>query len=288
MAAHGIVGIEGIDTRALVSHIRDHGAQQAVLATGDVDERRIIEEAAASPTLEGMDLATGVSTQAAYRWKSGVWSLDGGYKPSEPQGPLVVSFDFGIKLNILRNLTELGCRVVTVPASTTAAEVLAMKPDGLFLSNGPGDPDAVKGAIGVVGDLLERLPTFGICLGHQILALALGARTYKMKFGHHGGNQPVMELETGIIDITSQNHGFAVDAGSLPTGVRVTHVNLNDDTVEGLGHGSLPVFSVQYHPEASPGPHDAHPLFERFVDSMKSMGGDAAGTPVRGEPGLAC
>ncbi len=288
MASHGIVGIEGIDTRALVAHIRDRGAQQAVLATGEVDENALKNEAAARPTLDGMDLATGVSTEDAYRWKSGLWTLRNGYASIDAAGPLVVSFDFGIKLNILRNLTELGCRVITVPASTTTAEVMAMKPDGLFLSNGPGDPDAVKGAIGVVSELVQQIPTFGICLGHQILALALGAKTYKMKFGHHGGNQPVIELSSGVIDITSQNHGFAVDADSLPQGVRVTHLNLNDDTVEGLEHESLPVFSVQYHPEASPGPHDASPLFRRFLESMKAGAAELPEALLRPEPGMGC
>lgn len=286
MSEHGIIGLQGIDTRALVRHIRDQGAQQAVLATGDVDEAALVAEAQGSPTLVGLDLATGVSTRERYRWRSSPWVLGRGYGETSPRGPLVAAFDFGIKLNILRNLVGLGCRVVVLPAGSSAQAVRELAPDGLFLSNGPGDPDAVKGAIDVVAELVEELPTFGICLGHQILALALGARTYKMKFGHHGGNQPVLDLDSGIVEITSQNHGFAVDAASLPAGARVTRINLNDETVEGLELTDRPVFSVQYHPEASPGPHDARPLFERFVASLHgspSARGELA-IPVRSEP----
>ncbi len=273
MSEHGIVGIEWIDTRALVRHIRDHGAQQAVLATGEVDEAALLHEAAARPSLVGQDLANGVSTAKPYRWIGGTWTLERGFVEGSGDGPLVAAFDYGLKLNIARSLAARGCRVVVVPAGTSAADVRALGVDGLFLSNGPGDPDAVRGAVEVVGELAREMPTFGICLGHQILALALGARTFKMKFGHHGGNQPVMELDTGEVAITSQNHGFAVDPDSLPRDVRVTHVNLNDRTVEGLAHRELPVFSVQYHPEASPGPHDAAPLFERFLTSMKTRSG---------------
>jgi len=268
MEGHGIVGIEGVDTRALVRHIRELGAQQAVLACGDVDEQELVKEARAASGMQGQDLATGVSTKQPYRWLTGNWRRQDGYRAVEGRGPLVATIDFGIKYNILRNLRDLGCRVVVLPASTPAAEVMALQPDGLFLSNGPGDPDAVRSAIACVTELVEELPTFGICLGHQILALALGGKTYKMKFGHHGGNQPVLDLDTGVIEITSQNHGFAVDADSLPPGVRVTRINLNDRSVEGLAHDSRPVFSVQYHPEASPGPHDANPLFKRFVSCL--------------------
>jgi carbamoyl-phosphate synthase small subunit len=270
MKEHGIVGIEWIDTRALVRHIRDHGAQQAVLATGDVDEAALVREAAARASLVGQDLATGVSTAGPYRWTGGLWDLAKGYVEGPADGPLVVAFDYGLKLNIARNLAAAGCRVVVVPAGTSAEQVRELGADGLFLSNGPGDPDAVRGAIDAIGKLAREMPTFGICLGHQILALALGAKTYKMKFGHHGGNQPVIELDTGRVSITSQNHGFAVDEKSMPDFLRVTHVNLNDRTVEGFAHRELPIFSVQYHPEASPGPHDAEPLFARFVDSMKT------------------
>ncbi|MBI5506689.1 MAG: glutamine-hydrolyzing carbamoyl-phosphate synthase small subunit [Deltaproteobacteria bacterium] len=273
MSEHGIVGIEWIDTRALVRHIRDHGAQQAVLATGEVDEAALLHEAATRPSLVGQDLANGVSTARPYRWIGGTWTLERGFVEGAGDGPLVAAFDYGLKLNIARSLAERGCRVVVVPAGTSAAEVRALGVDGLFLSNGPGDPDAVRGAVEVVSELAREMPTFGICLGHQILALALGARTFKMKFGHHGGNQPVLELDTCEVAITSQNHGFAVDPESLPSDVRVTHVNLNDRTVEGLAHRELPVFSVQYHPEASPGPHDAAPLFERFLASMKTRSG---------------
>ncbi len=273
MEEHGIVGIHELDTRQLVRHIRDNGAQQAVLASGDdVDEAALVREAASRPGLEGSDLARVVSTEDAYRWRAGVWELGSGFASgaADAVGPLVVAFDFGIKLNILRSLSSMGCRVVVVPASTTAAEVRALGPDGVFLSNGPGDPDAVSGACTVVSELLRDFPTFGICLGHQILALALGAKTYKMKFGHHGGNQPVLDVDSGVVEITAQNHGFAVDADSLPSDVRVTRINANDQSVEGLEHADLPVFSVQYHPEASPGPHDAHRLFARFLALMRT------------------
>ena len=270
MRDHGIVGIQEIDTRALVRHIRDTGAKQGVLATGSVDERALVAEAKARPSLEGQNLATQVSTRERYTWRGAKWDLESGYGEGSGDGPLVAAFDFGMKLNILRNLAALGCRVVVVPANTTAADVRALGPDGVFLSNGPGDPDAVAGAIPVVAELLREYPTFGICLGHQILALAVGARTYKMKFGHRGGNQPVIDVDTGVVEITSQNHGFAVDADSVPHDMRVTRINLNDQTVEGLDHKTLPVFSVQYHPEASPGPHDANPLFKKFYDKMKT------------------
>jgi carbamoyl-phosphate synthase small subunit len=271
MREHGLIGIQDLDTRMLVRRIRDHGAQQAVLATGDVDAAALVKEAAARPSLVGADLANVVSTDDRYRWRSGLWRLGEGHGGAHGTGPLVAAFDFGIKVNILRNLADMGCRVVVVPSGSTAADVRALAPDGLFLSNGPGDPDAVAGAIGVVAELIKEYPTFGICLGHQILALSLGAKTYKMKFGHHGGNQPVIDVDPGVVEITSQNHGFAVDADTLPADVRVTRLNLNDRTVEGLEHTGLPVFSVQYHPEASPGPHDANPLFKRFLKSMTSV-----------------
>lgn len=270
MKGHGIVGIEWIDTRALVRHIRDHGAQQAVLATGEVDEAALVREAAGRASLVGQDLASGVSTKKPYRWTGATWQLEKGYVEGAGDGPLVAAFDYGLKFNISRNLVAQGCRVVVLPAGTSAQQVRDLGADGLFLSNGPGDPDAVSGAIEVIGELAREMPTFGICLGHQILALALGAKTYKMKFGHHGGNQPVLEVDTGQVSITSQNHGFAVDGDSLPADLRITHINLNDRTVEGFAHRELPIFSVQYHPEASPGPHDAEPLFARFVESMKT------------------
>ncbi|MFQ5479202.1 MAG: glutamine-hydrolyzing carbamoyl-phosphate synthase small subunit [Candidatus Binatia bacterium] len=283
MESHGIIGIEAVDTRALVRHIRDLGAQQAILATGDCDEEELVREAAATPGLEGQDLASDVTTAQAYRWETGEWVLGRGHETRRCDGPLLAVFDFGVKLNILRNFVNLGCRLAVIPSGSDAEYVRTLGPDGLFLSNGPGDPDAVTGAIEVVGQLLGDYPTFGICLGHQILALALGGRTFKMKFGHHGGNQPVMDLETGVVEITSQNHGFSVDPDSLPAELRVSHLNLNDQTVEGLAHRELPIFSVQYHPEASPGPHDANPLFRKFVAGLKAGRGSpgAAGLPLR-------
>jgi len=267
----GIPGIQGIDTRRLVRHVRDHGAQEACLSTLDLDPARAVERARRSPGLVGRDLVRDVTCKEPYDWEESTWTLAGYGRAdeSEARRPFVVAYDFGIKRNILRNLVASGCRVRVVPASFPAAEALAMKPDGIFLSNGPGDPDAVPYARQIVADLVGQKPIFGICLGHQILGLALGGKTYKLKFGHHGGNQPVMDLTTGKVEITSQNHGFAVDVDSLPGIARLTHVNLNDRTVEGLEHTQLPIFSVQYHPEASPGPHDANYLFRRFVDLMK-------------------
>ncbi|MBP1685723.1 MAG: carbamoyl phosphate synthase small subunit [Deltaproteobacteria bacterium] len=277
---HGIPGIQGIDTRALVRHIRTHGAQEAVISTADLDPASLVAKARALPGLIGRDLVKEVTCAESYDWNEGTWALGVGYasgpaKQTRPKGrgrrpkaPLVVAYDFGVKRNILRNLVHMGCRVRVVPASTSAADALAHKPQGIFLSNGPGDPDVGPYA-GIVRDLVGKKPIFGICLGHQILGLALGGRTYKLKFGHHGGNQPVMDLTTRKVEITSQNHGFAVDMDSLQGHVQLTHVNLNDRTVEGLAHAELPIFSVQYHPEASPGPHDANYLFQRFVEMMR-------------------
>ena len=282
MRTNGIVGIYGIDTRALVRHLRDHGAQTGVISTaaGSVDE--LIAQAQAAPGLIGQDLVKNVTCPEAYDWNEGMWELVGGYKERDGSSTakrsrkgsftapkfFVVAYDFGIKYNILRNLAESGCQVRVVPASTPASEVLTLKPDGIFLSNGPGDPDAVPYAKDNVQQLIGKKPIFGICLGHQILGLALGGKTYKLKFGHHGANQPVMDLTTRKVEITSQNHGFAVDADSLGGAAQLTHVNLNDNTVEGLAHRDLPIFSVQYHPESSPGPHDANYLFKRFTDMM--------------------
>jgi carbamoyl-phosphate synthase small subunit len=274
-ARHGIPGIDGIDTRALVRHLRDHGAQEAVLSSVDLDADRLVRRAKDAPSMVGQDLANLVTCKEAYGWSQGPWTLEGYTSVDEVadrrgKPPLkVVAYDYGIKHNILRNLVAVGCAVRVVPASTPARDVLAARPDGVFLSNGPGDPDAVVGARENVAELLGKVPVFGICLGHQILGLALGGRTYKLKFGHHGGNQPVQDLTTGMVEITAQNHGFAVDPASLRDRARVTHVNLNDRTVEGLVVKDQPTFSVQYHPEASPGPHDARYLFRRFVDLME-------------------
>jgi carbamoyl-phosphate synthase small subunit len=282
MRVNGIVGIFGIDSRALVRHLRDHGAQVGVISTGSASADELVAKAKAAPGLVGQDLVRNVTCPEAYDWNEGMWQLVGGYKRRDGSSAakrsrkgsfsapkyFVVAYDFGIKYNILRNLAESGCQVRVVPASTPASEVLALKPDGIFLSNGPGDPDAVPYARDNVQQLIGKKPIFGICLGHQILGLALGGKTYKLKFGHHGGNQPVMDLTTRKVEITAQNHGFAVDAESLGGAVQLTHVNLNDNTVEGLAHRELPIFSVQYHPESSPGPHDANYLFKRFTDLM--------------------
>jgi carbamoyl-phosphate synthase small subunit len=269
---HGVPGIHGIDTRALVRHIRTHGAQEAVISSIDPDPKSVVNKARAWPSLIGRDLVTEVTCRSPYDWGEGTWSLEQGYaKPETPNAKpfFVVAYDFGIKRNILRNLVRSGCRVHVVPATTSAADVLALNPDGIFLSNGPGDPDVGPYA-GIVRDLIGKKPIFGICLGHQIMGLALGGRTYKLKFGHHGGNQPVMDLTTRKVEITCQNHGFAVDVDSLKGIAELTHINLNDQTVEGLAHADLPLFSVQYHPESSPGPRDANYLFERFVKLMEA------------------
>jgi carbamoyl-phosphate synthase small subunit len=277
LARHGIPGIQCIDTRALVRHLRDAGSQEAVLSSVDLDPARLVRKARESPGLIGRDLVANVTCAEPYNWTQGPWKLGHGYTSAADiaaergQRPLdVVAYDFGIKHNILRNLVGAGCRVRVVPAYTPAAEVLATKPDGVFLSNGPGDPDAVKGAPESVAALLGKVPVFGICLGHQILGLALGGRTYKLKFGHHGANHPVKDLTTGKVEITAQNHGFAVDVDSLEGKGELTHLNLNDRTVEGLAVKGQKTFSVQYHPEASPGPHDARYLFRRFVEMMES------------------
>ena len=273
LAAHGRVAIAGLDTRRLTRLIREKGAQAGCISTGpDANPDEALARARAFPGLAGMDLAKVVTRTAPEAWRGGVWSLGEGYAEAAPEdagGRRVVAYDFGVKRNILRLLTDRGCRVDVVPAETPAEAVLAQEPDGVFLSNGPGDPAPCRYAIDAIGGFLDAgLPLFGICLGHQLLALACGGRTVKMPFGHHGANHPVKDLATGEVVITSQNHGFAVDADSLPDDVEVTHVSLFDGTVQGIRSKRFPAFGFQGHPEASPGPHDCGYLFDRFVDSM--------------------
>ncbi|HEY6291316.1 MAG TPA: glutamine-hydrolyzing carbamoyl-phosphate synthase small subunit [Terriglobia bacterium] len=277
LAGFAVPVISELDTRALVRHLRLHGALRGIISTVDLDEARLVARAKASPSMVGLDLASRVSTASRYEWKepsARIFGEDGSPRP--PVRFHVVAYDYGIKHNILRRLVDIGARVTVVPATTSASDVLDLKPDGVFLSNGPGDPEPVDYAAQAVRELAGRVPIFGICLGHQIVGLALGGRTYKLKFGHHGGNHPVMNLETQKVEITAQNHGFAVDPDSLKASeVALTHLNLNDQTLEGLRHRSLPLFSVQYHPEASPGPHDAAYLFERFASMMEDHRGAA-------------
>ena len=254
-----IVAMEGIDTRALVRHIRSKGAMRACISTSDTDEISAVEKARKSPSMENRELASVVTTKQPYEVE-----LEG------RQRFHVVCYDFGVKRNSLRHLAGLGCRITVVPAATPAAEVLALQPDGIFLSNGPGDPASMNKEVEEIRQLVEAaVPIFGICFGHQLLGRALGGKTFKLMFGHRGGNQPVKDLKDGRIEITSHNHGFAVEAGSLPAEVEVTHVNLNDRCVEGMQHKTLPIISVQYHPEAAPGPHDAAHHFQRFIKLME-------------------
>jgi len=269
MAEHGVAGITGIDTRAVTRRIRISGAQRAIITRNVADPAAAVARAKAHPSLEGRDLVKDVTCAAPYEWTEGLWQPpNSGYQPP-PTRHHVVAYDYGIKRGILRRLRGGGCKVTVVPAQTPAKDVLSLKPDGIFLSNGPGDPAAVEYAIESARELVKTgTPTFGICLGHQILGLALGGKTYKLKFGHHGANHPVMDLATQKVEITSQNHGFAVDVDSLDGKAVLSHVSLNDKTVEGMRHGTLPVFSVQYHPEASPGPNDATYLFDRFLKLM--------------------
>lgn len=256
---HDIVGIERIDTRALVRHIRSQGAMRAVISSIDTDEKSLLAKVLNSPEMKNRELASTVTTGKSFEYGE---NRDGKFH--------VVCFDFGVKTNSLREFAERDCRLTIVPAETSAADVLALKPDGIFLSNGPGDPSAMKNVIEEIKKIAEsNVPMFGICLGHQILGQVFGGETYKLKFGHRGGNQPIMDLTTRKVEITAHNHGFAVDADSLPAEIEVTHVNLNDQTVAGLRHKSLPIFSVQYHPESAPGPHDSEYLFRRFVELME-------------------
>jgi carbamoyl-phosphate synthase small subunit len=276
LTRNNIVAIGDIDTRALTKKLRSSGVMRGIIATGSVDPAQLVEKARHIAHMEGSDLVKDVTCKEPYDFTQTL--ADAVTEASYGVPPLrrakrtlrVAAYDFGIKTNILRRLAAHNCHVRVFPASTPAAEILAWKPDGIFLSNGPGDPAAVTYAIDNIRELAKtEVPTFGICLGHQLMGLALGAKTYKLKFGHRGGNHPVKQLDTGAIEITSQNHGFAVDPDSLPSNVRVTHLNLYDGTVEGLRHTGKPIFSVQYHPEASPGPHDADYLFQEFLDEME-------------------
>ena len=271
LCRQGIVAISDIDTRKLTRLLRDRGAMNGCLQAGMIDPETALEKARAFPGLKGMDLAREVTTKTPYAWHEGVWRLEGRKGLAPATRCRVVAYDFGIKHNILRLLREHGCEIQVVPAETTGAEVLALRPDGVFLSNGPGDPAPCGYAIQAIREILAAsIPIFGICLGHQLLALAAGARTLKMKFGHHGANHPVMDLASGQVLITSQNHGFAVDPNGLPDTVRVTHRSLFDGSIQGIELLNAPAFSFQGHPEASPGPHDIQALFERFVVQMTS------------------
>ncbi|GHT90109.1 carbamoyl-phosphate synthase small chain [Betaproteobacteria bacterium] len=266
---HAVVAIADIDTRKLTRILRDKGAQAGCIIAGEADLSRALAAAKAFPGLAGMDLAKVVSVREAYAWEQGEWTLQQGYTPAPEPRFHVVAYDFGVKRNILRMLAARGCRLTVVPAQTPAAEALKLQPDGIFLSNGPGDPEPCTYAIEAIREFLAQgVPTFGICLGHQLLALASGAQTRKMKFGHHGANHPVKDLDSGQVLITSQNHGFAVDPASLPAHVRATHVSLFDGSLQGITRTDVPAFSFQGHPEASPGPHDVAYLFDRFIKLM--------------------
>jgi carbamoyl-phosphate synthase small subunit len=266
---YGIIGIEGIDTRSLVRRLRVRGAMMGILSTTEADDGALVARARALPGMEGRDLVKEVVPDQAYDWtKAGLAPLAQSMLPACAEAHHVVALDFGMKWNIPRCLVQAGCRVTVLPGTASAADVLARKPDGIFLSNGPGDPAAVGYAIETVRGLLGKKPIFGICLGHQLLGLAMGGKTYKLKFGHRGANQPVLHQRTGQVEITTQNHGFAVDIATLSRDVELTHINLNDRTLEGMRHTKMPLFSVQYHPEASAGPHDSSYLFEDFRKLM--------------------
>ncbi len=270
LADAGVIGLAGIDTRALVRRLRAHGVMTGVLSTQDLDDASLVEKARNSPGLVGRDLVREVMPASSSAWKEGLTELAQGFQTpasgtvSRENAPHVVAIDYGMKWNIPRHLSNLGCRVTIAPGSWSAEQILELKPDGVFLSNGPGDPEPLDYAINTIRGVLGKVPVFGICLGHQLLGLACGGETYKLKFGHRGANQPVLNKDTGRVEITSQNHGFAIRAESLPPNVEVTHVNLNDQTVEGLRCKDVPAFSVQYHPEAAAGPHDSHYLFQEF------------------------
>ena len=280
LVRHNIPVLWDVDTRALVLHIRKMGALRGVVSTDGTAVEKLLAEARALPSMAGLELASRVSAEHSYAWDKGSIELTASpwqeamgeaQSPGEIQKFRVVAYDYGIKQNILRLLVDHNCEVMVVPAKTTAEEAMALKPDGVFLSNGPGDPEPASYAIESIRNLLGQVPVFGICLGHQLCGLALGGKTFKLRFGHHGSNHPVKNLLTGQVEITAQNHGFCVDPDSLPSSdVEITHLNLNDNTNEGLRHRNLPLFSVQYHPEASPGPHDSHYLFRQFNDMMKN------------------
>ena len=271
MQENGVVGIQGIDTRALTRHLRDKGAQNGIISTTDFDVQSLLQKVRAVPSMAGLDLASGVSCTKPYLWTEELWKLGEGYTHTDGANLRykVVAYDFGIKFNILRCLVSAGCDVTVVPATFPAEEALAMGPDGIFLSNGPGDPEPMTEVIENIRKFIGKKPIFGICLGHQLLGLALGGQTIKLKFGNHGSNLPVMDLATRKVEITAQNHGFSVDIVSLSNCCELAHENLNDQTVEGMRHNELPIFSVQHHPEASPGPHDSLYLFDRFVEMME-------------------
>ena len=270
LKSQGVVAIAGIDTRKLTRILRERGAQNGCIMAGKVDEQEALKQARAFPGLAGMDLAKVVSCKQPFAWNDGEWSLGQGYNKQQTPKYHVAAYDYGIKNNILRKLTGRGCRVTVLPAQTSARDALEIKPDGIFLSNGPGDPEPCDYAIKAIREFLDAgIPIFGICLGHQLLALASGAKTVKMKFGHHGANHPVLDVDSGHVMITSQNHGFAVDAATLPANLRVTHVSLFDGSLQGLARTDKPAFCFQGHPEASPGPHDVYPLFDRFIKLME-------------------